>query len=100
MKSAFENPEVIREYVKKETQAGRICGPFQVPPFEGFRCSPIGAVPKSDPNKFRIIMNLSAPRGNSINDYISKEDFSLSYISVDDAINHILDAGKGALLSR
>ena len=86
--------------MKKETQAGRICGPFQVPPFEGFRCSPIGAVPKSDPNKFRIIMNLSAPRGNSINDYISKEDFSLSYISVDDAINHILDAGKGALLSK
>ena len=82
LKSAFEHPEVITEYVRKETQVGRICGPFQEPPFEGFRCSPIGAVPKNDPNKFRIIMNLSAPKGNSINDHISKEDFSLSLMSL------------------
>ena len=82
LKSAFEHPEVITEYVRKETQVGRICGPFQAPPFEGFRCSPIGAVPKNDPNKFRIIMNLSAPKGNSINDHISKEDFSLSLMSL------------------
>ena len=100
LKSAFEHPEVITEYVRKETQAGRIVGPFQTPPFEGFRCSPIGAVPKSDPNKFRIIMNLSAPKGNSINDHIPKDDFSLSYVTVDDAINHILDAGKGTILSK
>ena len=100
LKSAFEHPDVIADYVKKETQEGRIGGPFTVPPCEGFRCSPIGAVQKSDPSKFRIIMNLSAPKGNSINDYIPKEDFSLSYITVDDAVNHILEVGKGAILSK
>ena len=87
LKSALEHPEVIDEYLKEEIQAGRIEGPFRTPPFTSFRCSPIGAVQKSDPTKYRIIMNLSTPKGNSIKDHIPKDSFSLSYIMVDDAIN-------------
>ena len=43
LKSALEHPEVIDSYLEEEIQAGRIEGPFEVPPFENFRCSPRGS---------------------------------------------------------
>ena len=44
---------------------------------------------------------LSAPHGQSINDGISKEEFTLRYSRLDDAIRLInLAGGKGALLAR
>ena len=47
-----------------------------------------------------MIQHLSAPAGSSINDFISKDDFSLQYASIDNAISMILPLGKGALLSK
>lgn len=47
-----------------------------------------------------MITHLSAPRGESVNDYISKDDFSLQYTSVDKAIQMALTLGKGALLAK
>ena len=41
-----------------------------------------------------MIMHLSAPEGYSINNFISSEDFSLRYTSIDDAVRH--DLGTGA----
>ena len=46
-----------------------------------------------------MILHLSAPLGKSINDHISKENFSLHYASVDDAI-HMSALGKGALIAK
>ena len=45
-------------------------------------------------------MDLSYPRGHSINDGIPKRLCSLSYISVDNAIDHIIQFGPGALLAK
>ena len=48
-----------------------------------------------------MIMHLSAPHGQSINDGISKEEFTLRYSRIDDAIRLINFAGgKGALLAK
>ena len=47
-----------------------------------------------------MILHLSAPVGKSINDYISKENFSLHYASVDDAIHMLSALGKGALMAK
>ena len=75
----LEHSEFVTSYIEEEIKAGRVSGPFPSPPLEGFRCSPIGAVEKSEPSQYRIIMNLSAPKGRSVNDFIPKESFSLSY---------------------
>ena len=100
LKSARQNPDIVEKYLTDETTLGRIRGPFNDPPFPIFRCSPLGIVPKKASGKFRAILNLSAPFGQSVNDYISKADYSLSYITVDRAINMILDLGRGCFLSK
>ena len=45
-------------------------------------------------------MHLSAPVGNSINDFISKDDFSLHYASIDDAVKILLSLGRGATMAK
>ena len=100
LKSAYVHPDRVNAYLMNEISLGRIMGPFDNPPFRIFRCSPLGIVPKKIPGKFRTILNLSAPHGLSVNDFISKEDYSLTYISVDKAIDMILSLGKGCYLTK
>ena len=40
------------------------------------------------------------PEGLSVNDGITKEDFSLQYVRVDDAIARIMQLGRGTLLAK
>jgi len=100
MKSIEEYPDIIEKYVNEEVSAGRILGPFSFPPLSNFRCSPIGVVEKKNSGKFRTIMNLSFPEGQSVNDGIDKEYFLLSYITVDTEIDLILSAGRGSFLTK
>ncbi len=54
-------------------------GTLQEAQILGIHCSPFGVIPKRGrPGKWRLIVNLSAPKGNSVNDGISKELASLS----------------------
>ena len=46
------------------------------------------------------IYHLSAPHGNSINNYINPDDYTLSYCSVDDAYAILNLLGTGALMSK
>ena len=46
-----------------------------------------------------MIHHFSAPPGLSINDFIPREEYSLYYATVDDAIGHILTLGVGALMA-
>lgn len=61
LKSAYmyDHPDVVRAKLRKEIEAGRISGPFPVPPFSAFRTSPLGVVPKKTPSEFRLIHHLS-----------------------------------------
>ena len=45
-------------------------------------------------------MDLSHPKGHSVNDGIPKRLCSLSYITVDDAIDHIIQTGPRTLLAK
>ena len=47
-----------------------------------------------------VIVNLSSPRGNSVNDGINKEWCSLLYISVDDVAARIVSLGKGEIMAK
>lgn len=53
LKSAIDQPELVKAKLSKECAAGRIVGPFTTPPFPNLRTSPLGIVPKKDPSKFQ-----------------------------------------------
>ena len=52
------------------------------------------------PGKWRLIVDLSSPRGESINDAISSELCHLQYASVLDAAALVRHLGKGAMLAK
>ena len=52
------------------------------------------------PGKWRLILDLSSPLGQSVNDGILKEPFSVQYLRVDDVISGIMSFGQGTLLAR
>ena len=64
------------------------------------QCHPIGVVPKKDQGKFRTILHLSYPPGQSINNFIPKDEYSLHYITINNTIKAIKRFGKGAFLSK
>ena len=59
-----------------------------------YHCSPLLTRPK-DINDRRVILNLSYPKGQSLNDHVDKlnfdgRSFTLKFPSVDDVVGHIL----------
>ena len=61
--------------------------------------SPVGLVPKDHmPDRFCLIINLSAPEGASVNDRIVNSLTSLQYSHVADTVELIKSAGPGALM--
>lgn len=92
--------EIVKNKIKAEIDAGRILGPFDSHPFQNFRLSPLGLVPKKEPNSFRLIHNLSFPKDDSLNDCMDKADASVHYTSFDDAVKMLRSFGRNALLSK
>ena len=100
--TAFAKPDIVSSNLVNEISLGRLAGPFDTPPFRNFQVSPIGLVPKKNSNKFRAIFHLSYPKSGltSINCGISKDDFSLQYVTIDDAINGIKRFGTGCFVTK
>jgi hypothetical protein len=64
----------IEKYLKKEASYAAIIGPFFKNPFCcDFKISSLNTVIKHDSVERRVILDLSYPVGNSINDGISQE---------------------------
>ena len=98
--SASEQPAVVDKYLEAELKAGRIIE-VQASDRNMVHCSPFGVIPKRNrPDKWRLIVDLSAPEGHSVNDGIDKELASLSYVSVDDVVAGIVQYGQGTLLAK
>lgn len=104
LQSAIQNPTVVSELLYNEVEEGYWIGPFSKSPYEKYRVSPLGLVEHKYNKKKRLIVDLSAPHDNefnpSINDLISKDDYSLSYIKLDDAVRIISHLGKGSWLCK
>ena len=100
MKSAKEHLQVVDDCITKECAAGRILGPFDPQMFPEVQVSRYGVIPKSEPGSWRLILDLSYSKGRSVNDGISSEICSLSYMTVDDAARAIITMGQGALLAK
>ena len=79
-------------------------GPYQDPMFnEWSHISPMMTRPKSDPNKRRIITDLSYPTDNSINAYIKKncsmgKNYDHSLPTVQAVVEQIKKMGRGVKL--
>ena len=97
--SARENKEAVACAILKELNRGHTIGPFVHPPVSPFHSSPLGAVPKKD-GSVRLILDLSCPRGESINEGISEEDYSVRYAKFDDAVDLLRDKGYGAYMGK
>ena len=98
--SATQHPEVVSTNLIKEINLWRVAGPFDVPPLPNLQCHPVGMVPKKHSTDWRTIYHLSYPEGDSINDYIPKDPYSLQYVRVDDAIRIIKSLGPGSFMAK
>ena len=99
MGSAKANPAVVQRYIDTEMQAGRLI------PVDGrkrqIHISSFGVIPKrQQPGKWRLIVDLSAPHGFSVNDGIPEALCSLRYPSVHDGAKMALQLGRGALMAK
>ena len=102
--SARRDPHTVKACLDSEVSKGYMIGPFKIPPFDCYRTSPLGLAERKYSDKKRLILDLSAPYDNeeifSMNEVINKEDYSLSYVKIDDAISIIKSLGPGAWLSK
>ena len=101
---ANKYPQQVDEYFLKEVQMGSTMGPFKIPPFlNRIGISPISTRQKKDSMDRRVILDLSWPRGESVNDGIPKDQYcgesiSLKYPTVDTLTKRVYDLGKNCLL--
>ena len=97
--SSQEQAAAVDERILSELTAGRLFGPLPPPQNVLVHVSPLGVVPKPhQPDKWRMITDLSCPRSSSVNDGISPDLCSLRYASVDDAISIVRRLGSKTLL--
>ena len=101
MVSASEYPEVVQAYLDKEVALGRAVGPVDLASVpEGTQLSPFGVIPKSQPGKWRLIVDLSSPDGGSVNDGIEPELCSLQYLRLDEVVRKIVHMGQGTVMAK
>ena len=94
-----KNTVVTSEYVQQEVLLGRMWK-HEVPVKEHqVHISQIGAILKwNKPGKLRLIVDLLSPPGASVNDGISPDLSTVSYMSVDYLSSLVLSVGRGAFL--
>lgn len=101
LRSVAEHPEVIVEYLASEVARDHVTGPFAYSPFLNHHCSFFGVIPKKgQPGKWRLILDLLSPNQCNVNDGIPKDQFSLHYIAIDNAIAMLLEFQPGALMAK
>ena len=98
MHSACSHLKIVDDYLLKELKRGSIAGPFNALPSPSLHINRFGLTPRSEPNQWRMIIDLSFPAGAGVNDFIPDVEVSVKYTSVDDAIGFIIKCGRGALI--
>ena len=72
--SVRQHPALVVEHLAAERAAGRLLGPLPTQLANSCQTSPIGLIPKPhQPGKWRLIVDLSSPRGASVNEAIASE---------------------------
>ena len=97
---ASDFKQELKAILHNEIQYNSVLGPFDHPILQDTRFSPLNSVPKKDSTEKRLILDLSMPEGNSINDGIDKNNClgyeeKLQLPSIDDLVKRIVQLGKG-----
>ena len=101
-KGATDHPQALKCYIEKEKRNNAIIGPFKKIPFakhEKIGIAPISTRPKKNSTECRIIVDLSFPEGNSVNDGMIKDNYMgiqviLTFPKTDDLAYRISPWGK------
>ena len=99
-KSAVEFPNHVDAYLQEELKFGAILGPYRQHPIDDAHFSPFMTREKSGSDKRRVIIDLSWPKGASVNDGIHKDsylatDFCLTFPTVDHITQEVKKLGRG-----
>lgn len=91
--SVSANEQTGVEYLRLEVATGKLAIARDA---SCVHSNPIGMIPKlHQPGKFRLIVDLSAPSGHSVNHGIPSDLCSISYASLDLAAQLVKQYGKG-----
>ena len=84
---------------KKELNLGRISGPFEKGDLQpSVHINRFGIIPKKhQEGKYRLIVDMSYPDGESINDGIDPDLCLLTYLKLEEVVHAVGRKGKGAL---
>ncbi|XP_048257523.1 uncharacterized protein LOC124136362, partial [Haliotis rufescens] len=100
--SGRKKSAAVDTLLQQERDRGYLIGPFYISPFPIHRINPIGLVEGKYSRKQRLIVDMSAPHDDcvnpSLNSLIDKDKYSLSNVTVDDAINVIKELGPGSVM--
>ena len=92
---------MISAFIASELAAGRVLGPVEPFVVLSVQVNRFGLVPKGhQPGKWCLIVDLSFPRRNSVNDGIEPGICSLRYTSVDEACKRVVARGQGTVLAK
>lgn len=100
------SPVVLWNKLMKEVKNLRLSGPYTEPPYEEFIQSPItliktkGSTSEDPDESTRLIVDLSWPHGDSLNDHTPESVKKVKYPLFDKSIHMCLAEGKGCYLSR
>ena len=101
-KLALDFPQEIDKYIETETKHGALLGPFDSLPIDA-QVFPLMTRAKQNSEKRRTIIDLSWPKGHSINTGVYKNRyletyFKLQYLSIDNITTVLNTLGPGAML--
>ena len=105
-RSSTDHASQMDQYIERELREGTLLGPFETNPFSSQAIvSPLSTTEKRDSEERRVIMDLSFPPGDSVNDKIPRdeylgEDITLKYPGVDALVALIKKKGQGCALMK
>ena len=103
-KGATDHPRALKKYIQKELAKGAVIGPYKCIPFNSHvGISPISTREKKQSEDRRVILDLSFPPGQSVNDGMIKNNYlgetvHLTFPGVDDLALRIYRLGKEAMM--
>ena len=103
-KGATDFPEHLTKYILKEAKYGAVMGPYHKIPFTNSTgISPLSTRSKKGSAECRIILDLSFPIGNAVNDGIPKDSYmgfaaKLTFPKTDEFTFRIFQLGAGCAM--
>lgn len=101
IKSALDHSQVVSDYLEQEKALNcMVVVPREELPYIHCHISLFGVIPKkSKPGQWRLIVDHSSPENSSIYSCIDRDMCSISYVTLDNIVDHIIDRacsdGKG-----